>query len=216
MNKGDIMNAVRDKEEIRNNIESWVVYRDAFLWDKFRKVWHPDGVMIATWAQCTYEQFIKNTEEAKGCGFSVLHILGGSGIEVNGDRAISMTKMMISQRIDVGGILCDVSCYARHFDFWIKYENAGKRIWGLRRRETICDKDHMFPVNPNDAGKVNIDEALLAQYPVEYRYLAYCNLACGYPCSPDNVPVSSGNDALYNLYDRGEKWLAGTIEQPEG
>ena len=211
------MDSTKDIAQIRNLIESWVAYRDAFLWEKFRKVWHPEGIMIATWSQSTFEEFITNTEEGKkNSNLWYMHILGGSGIEVNGDRAISMTKMIITQRITISGIPCDMNCFARHFDFWQKYEKDGESVWGLRRRETVCDKDNLSPVNPMDAGKIKLDENRLAMYPEEYRYLAYCIVENGYPCSTDNVPIYSGNPALYDLYERGEKWLAGTLQKPEG
>ncbi|MDR3294915.1 MAG: nuclear transport factor 2 family protein [Clostridiales Family XIII bacterium] len=132
-----------DIMQIRDLIERWAAYRDAFLWDKFRKVWHPDGVMIATWSQSTYEEFIENTERGKKeHGLWYMHILGGSGIEVDGTRGISMTKMIITQRINLDGVLCDMNNFARHFDFWEKREGR----WGLVRRETICDKDMLVPV----------------------------------------------------------------------
>jgi len=38
-----------DRLAIRELIENWAVLRDARLWDDFRKVWHEDGVMHATW-----------------------------------------------------------------------------------------------------------------------------------------------------------------------
>jgi hypothetical protein len=52
-----------DVLEIRDLIERWVVYRDAFLWDKFRTLWHEDGVMKATWTEGSFENFIKITAE---------------------------------------------------------------------------------------------------------------------------------------------------------
>ena len=42
-----------DRLAIRELIENWAVLRDARLWDDFRKVWHDDGVMQATWFQGT-------------------------------------------------------------------------------------------------------------------------------------------------------------------
>ena len=34
---------VQDKLAIRELIENWAVWRDSFMWDKFRTVWHPEG-----------------------------------------------------------------------------------------------------------------------------------------------------------------------------
>ena len=203
---------INDKTEIRDLIERWVVYRDAFLWDEFRKVWHEDGVMIATWSQSSYEEFIANTENGKkNHNLWYMHILGGSGIEVNGDRAKSITKMIITQRIDLDGVLCDMHNFARHFDFW---EIRGGR-WGLVRRETICDKDQLIPVYPGEVPK--LDRAILDKYPQEYQYLAYGIVYNGYPCSTD-VPRYSGkgdpNSSLEKLYAKGDAWLSGELLDP--
>ncbi|MDR1246939.1 MAG: nuclear transport factor 2 family protein [Clostridiales Family XIII bacterium] len=204
------MDTTNDATQIRDLIERWVVYRDAFLWDKFRKVWHPEGVMIATWSQSSYEDFIKNTEYGKKeHGLWYMHILGGSGIEVNGDRGVSMTKMIITQRIELDGVLCDMNNFARHFDFWEKRDGR----WGLLRRETICDKDTLAPVYPDEAAKLKLDRSILEKYPQEYRYLAYCAVYNGYGVSGD-VPRYSGGSALENLYRRGDDWLSGKLANP--
>ena len=43
-----------DKQLIRDVVENWVVWRDSGQWDKFRTVWHSDGVMMATWFQGSF------------------------------------------------------------------------------------------------------------------------------------------------------------------
>ncbi len=191
-----------DVTQIRDLIERWVVYRDALLWDKFRAIWHPEGRMKATWSDSSYEEFIARTEEGVKHGLNILHILGGSAIEVNGARAISMTKIIILQRAEVEGVLCDVSSYARHFDLWEKRDGR----WGLISRETIADKDRIDPVDP--ARQVRLDQSLLDLFPKEYQHLAYLQTKIGYDVNRD-VPRLSGGNALEELYRRGEIWLAG-------
>ena len=191
-----------DIMQIRDKIERWAVYRDSFMWDKFRTVWHPDGIMTATWTEGPFEDFIKITEEGLKHGLNIMHILGGSAVEVNGDRATSLTKFMILQRASLDGILCDVTCYARHYDLWEKRD--GK--WGLVYRATIADKDRVDPVNNTD--KLVLDQAILDQFPVEYRHLAYLQTKVGYNVNKD-CPRLSGGKALEALYARGEKWLGG-------
>ena len=110
-----------DKLLIRELVERWAVWRDAGDWERFATVWHPDGVMMATWFQGPFRDFIRVTREGWDKGVSILHFLGGSAIEVQGDRAIAQTKMSISQRGMVEGIdgpvLCDVVCTGRFHDF---------------------------------------------------------------------------------------------------
>ena len=191
-----------DVMQIRDLIERWAVYRDSFLWDKFQTVWHDDGVMAATWTIGPYRDFIKITNEGRKRGLNIMHILGGSAIEVNESRAVAMTKFMILQRAVVEGVLCDVTCYARHYDLWEKRDGR----WGLVYRETIADKDRMDPVN--NAETVKLDPALLEQYPIEYRHLAYLQTKAGYNVNKD-CPRLSGGASLDALYKKGEDWLKG-------
>jgi len=193
-----------DVTKIRDLIERWVVYRDALLWDKFRTVWHSDGRMKATWFQGPFEEFIKSNKEGVKNGLHILHILGGSAIEVNGNRAMSMTKMIILQRANLDGVLCDVSNYARHLDLWEKREGR----WGLVSRETICDKDRIDPVDTK--AELHLDESLLNQFPQEYKHLAYLQTKAGFTVDKD-VPRFSGGKSLEALYRRGDDWLAGKV-----
>jgi len=191
-----------DIVQIRDKIEQWVVYRDAFRWDDFRTVWHSDGVMKATWTEGPFEYFIDITKEGLKHGLNIMHILGGSAIKVNGNRGHAMTKMMILQRATVEGVLCDVTSFARQFDLWEKREGR----WGLVYRETVADKDRIDPVNNQET--VVLDEAILNQFPVEYRHLAYLQTKIGYDVNKD-CPRLSGGTAMENLYKKAEDWLAG-------
>lgn len=116
-----------EKRKIRELIENWVLWRDSGQWERFRSVWHPDGVMMATWFQGTGDEFIKVSREGWDRGVSILHFLGGTTIDLAGTRAIAQTKMTISQRGDVEGVLCDVVCIGRFYDF---FEKRGERwVW---------------------------------------------------------------------------------------
>ncbi|MEK9895971.1 MAG: nuclear transport factor 2 family protein, partial [Burkholderiaceae bacterium] len=112
---------------IRRLVENWAVWRDAGDWERFRTVWHNDGMMMATWFQGPFEEFIRVTIEGWERGVSILHFLGGSSIDVNGTRAIAQTKMTISQRGPVHDVLCDVVCTGRFYDFFEQREGR----WGL-------------------------------------------------------------------------------------
>src|SRR6185436_9751298 len=97
-----------DRLAIRDLLESWVVWRDAGDWERFRTVWHDDGRMMATWFQGSADDFIRVSREGFEHGVSILHFLGGTAIDLAGDRAIAQTKMTISQRAEVDGVVCDV------------------------------------------------------------------------------------------------------------
>ena len=148
-----------DKVIIRELVECWAVWRDARLWDRFRTVWHAEGRMMATWFQGGYEEFIKVNDEGWARGVRILHFLGGSAIEVAGNRAVAQTKMTISQRAPVEGVICDVVCTGRFYDF---FEKRGGR-WGLVLRQPIYEKDRLDPVDPS--AKLVLDQDLLESFP---------------------------------------------------
>ena len=191
-----------DKVAIRELVENWVLWRDARLWDRFRTVWHADGRMMATWFQGGFEEFIKVNDEGWARGVRILHFLGGSSIDVSGDRAIAQTKMTISQRAPVEGVVCDVVCIGRFHDF---FERRSGR-WGLVLRQPIYEKDRLDPVDPS--AKFVLDKDLLARLPEGYRHLAYLQSKIGYKVKPD-MPGMDGPE-VEALYARGAAWLAGS------
>src|SRR5574340_654109 len=105
---------------IREVIENWAVWRDAGDWERFAGVWHSDGYMTATWFQGSAEEFIAVSRAGFEKGVRILHFLGGSSVDVQGDRAIAQTKMTISQRAEVHGVEADVVCTGRFYDFFAK------------------------------------------------------------------------------------------------
>lgn len=190
-----------DRLAIRDLIENWAVLRDARLWDEFRKVWHEDGVMQATWFQGTADEFIKVSQEGYDKGVRILHFLGGMNIEINANRAIAQTKMTISQRGPVDGVICDVVCTGRFYDFLEKRFSK----WGLVLRQPIYEKDRCDPVDPG--ATLKLDQDILKLYPEGYRHLAYLQHKIGYKVKRD-MPGLDGPE-LEALYARGKVWLEG-------
>jgi hypothetical protein len=190
-----------DRRDIWQLIQNWVVWRDAGDWERFRTVWHDDGRMMATWAQGSADEFIARSIAGWEKGVSILHFLGGNSIDLVGHRAISQTKMTISQRALVEGVECDVVCTGRFYDFLEK--RNGK--WGMVLRQPIYEKDRLDPVDPALVPK--LDRALLMEFPVGYRHLAYLQTGIGYTVKRD-MPGLKGPE-VEALYARGQRWLAG-------
>ena len=186
---------------IRQVVENWAVWRDAGQWERFRWVWHPEGVMVATWYQGPFEGFIKASIDGWNRGVRIFHFLGGSAVDVAGNRAIAQTKMTISQRASVEGVLCDVVCTGRFYDFFEKRNGA----WGILLRQPIYEKDRLDQLNPG--ASLKLDPDLLAQFPEGYRHLAYLQSRIGYAVKRD-LPGLTGPE-VERLYARGAEWLAG-------
>jgi len=190
-----------DRIAIRELVENWVVWRDAGDWERFARVWHDDGRMMATWFQGTASEFIRVSREGFARGVRILHFLGGTSIDLEGDRAIAQTKMTISQRASVDGVMCDVVCTGRFYDFLEKRSDR----WGLVLRQPIYEKDRLDPVDP--AAKLALDAGLLARFPEGYRHLAYLQTRIGYTVKPD-MPGLTGNE-VEALYATGMRYLGG-------
>ncbi len=186
---------------IREVVENWVVWRDAGDWERFRGVWHPDGRMMATWFQGTAEEFITVSRAGFEKGVNILHFLGGNSVDVAGARAVSQTKMTISQRAKVHDVVVDVVCTGRFYDFFEKRDGR----WGIVLRQPIYEKDRMDPVDP--AARLTLDATLLARFPEGYRHLAYLQTVIGYKVKPD-MPGLKGPE-VEALYARGRAWLDG-------
>jgi len=190
-----------DRLAIRDLIENWAMWRDTGRWDDFRKLWHSDGVMMATWFQGGVDDFIKVSQQGFARGARTSHFQGGMSIDLKGRRAIAQTKMQIAQRGPVEGVVCDVVCTGRFYDFLEKRRGR----WGLVLRQPIYERDRMSPVDP--AAKVKLDKKLLARFPEGYRHLAYLQTRNGQTVKLA-MPGAIGPE-LEALYRRGEAWLKG-------
>ncbi len=195
-----------EKLRIRELVENWVVWRDAGLWDQFLTVWAPGGRMMATWTQGTGEEFIEINKAGWAKGVRILHFLGGSSIELSGDRSICQTKMTISQRAPVHGVEVDVVCTGRFYDFLEKIDGE----WKLVLRQPIYEKDRMDPVDPSE--HVQLDPEVLSRFPFGYQHLAYLQDGIGYPIKTD-MPGIDGPE-VEQLYADGAAWLSdGTLNR---
>ena len=193
---------LEDKLAIRELVDKWVIASDSGLWNLFDEVWHPDGIMAATWFQASATEFAAARRKGFEAGVSIIHANLGHISEIHKKRAISQTKMTISQRAEVHGVLVDVVATGRFFDFFEKQDGA----WLMVRRQPIYEKDRMDPVVPGTTLSLDPDE--LARFPSGYRYLAYLQTEIGYKVKEKGMPGLTGPEAE-SLYQQGTAWLDG-------
>ena len=150
------------------------------------------------------------SQEGFAKGVRILHFLGGTSIDLAGERAIAQTKMTISQRAPVHDVLCDVVCTGRFYDFLEKRQDpSGVGRWGIVRCQPIYEKDRIDPVDP--AASLRLDQTALAALPEGYRHLAYMHVYSGanggggewYDCSFTSIPqcraTAFGRSAICDL-----------------
>ena len=196
-----------DYQAIAQLVQDWAVWRDAGDWERFATVWHDDGVMMATWFQGPAPDFIRVSAEGFARGVRILHFLGGTSVDVAGERAIAQTKMTITQRATVHDVECDVVCTGRFYDF---LENREGR-WGIVLRQPIYEQDRLDPVAPG--ASLRLEPERLNAFPVGYRHLAYVQSVLGFDVKRD-MPGLTGPQ-VQALYERGTRWLAGETARGE-
>lgn len=196
-----------DRLAIREVVENWVLWRDSADWERFATVWHPDGWMTATWFQGPAHDFIEESRKGFDKGVHILHSLGGWTCEIAKDRAISQVKMTIHQRAPLDGVLVDVACMGRFYDFFEKRQNC----WAIVRRQPIYEKDRLDPVDP--AAVLELDGDLLAQFPEGYRHLGYLQVKNGFKVK-QGLPGLRGPE-VNKLYAEGKDWLTGSARPGE-
>ena len=198
---------LQDRLAITHVVNDWVLWSDSGDWDRFATVWHEDGWMTATWFQGPATEFQKARRAGFERGVSIIHFLGGTTCEIAGSRAIAQTKMTINQRATVDGVVVDVVCTGRFYDF---FDRRGGR-WGIVRRQPIYEKDRLDVVEPG--AKLTLDPALLARFPDGYRHLGYLQTKAGFGARL-GLPGLRGPE-VQKLYTEGAAWLAGSARPGE-
>ena len=193
---------VSDKLAIRELVDQWIIASDSGLWGLFDEVWHGDGTMAATWFQASAKEFASARRKGFEAGVSIIHANLGHMSEIRNGRAIAQTKMTISQRAEVHGVLVDVVATGRFYDFLSKEDDA----WLMVRRQPIYEKDRMDPVSPG--ASLELDSSILERFPPGYRHLAYLQTQIGYKVKEKGMPGITGPE-VERLYSEGEDWLNG-------
>jgi hypothetical protein len=196
--------ALVDRLAIVEVVENWVLYSDSGDWERFATVWHDDAWMTATWFQGPAVEFRKARRAGFERGVNIIHFLGGTTVDVRGDRAIAQTKMTINQRAAIDGVAVDVVCTGRFYDFFAK---RGGR-WAIVRRQPIYEKDRLDVLEPGR--KLELEPALLARFPEGYRHLGYLQTKAGFDVRL-GLPGLRGPE-VEKLYTQGAAWLAGSPE----
>src|SRR3569832_1220547 len=117
MARRDMEPTWEDRLAIRAVVENWAICRDAGDWERFATVWHEEGWMSATWFQGPARDFMRVSQEGFAKGVRILHFLGGTSIDLAGERAIAQTKMTISQRAHKHDEDRDDDSTGRFYDF---------------------------------------------------------------------------------------------------
>ncbi len=193
-----------DQFQITQLILNWGTWRDAGDWDQLRACYTPDATMVTTWWDGPASEFINASEKMRKVqpqDRGGHHIIAGSTIQVNGDRAIAETRITLLGRANLHDQLVDVTVYGRFHDFLMHHQGP----WKIKRRVPVYDKDNLQTVVPN--APLVLDAERLESLPFGYRHLAYLQMSQGLPVNTNiAAPLSEAEAAIYNS---GQDWLAG-------
>lgn len=188
-----------DREEIRSVLAEWALYRDTGRFDRLRALFAPGATIQTTWFDGTADEFVNRSEASFGGTVRAHHFIGPSSIDLHADRAIADTRIMLQLRAPVNGMLTDVACYGRFFDFFIKHDMA----WRIRKRIPVYDKDRIDAVDHSKP--LVIDPAWLAAYPAGCRHIAYVQALGGATVTEGLIEPGSAEEQ--RLYEEGSRWL---------
>jgi len=197
--------SLADKIDCAELIQNWGLFRDQGKWKELRATFTPDGHISVSWFRGPFEQFVERCRASFGTGHSwSRHHLFAPTLRFGGDRAVAETSVIIRVRQPFGGIAVDMTSCSRFLDR-LERHAAG---WLIAERAAIYERDRLDPVEPSPAFDDLFKAANTAQYPEQYRYMAF-RLAHAEGRSLAPVIYRDGGPETVDLYARYSGWLDG-------
>ncbi len=201
----EIPPSLADKMACAELIQNWGLFRDQGKWKELRATFTPDGHISVSWFRGPFEQFVERCRASFGTSHSwSRHHLFAPALKFAGDRAVGETSVIIRVRQPFGGIAVDMTSCSRFLDRLERHQ-AG---WLIAERAAIYERDRLDPVEPSPAFDDLFKAANTAQYPEQYRYMAF-RLAHAEGRSLAPVIYRDGGPETADLYARYSGWLAG-------
>jgi SnoaL-like domain len=201
----DSATSLADKIACAELIQNWGVYRDQGKWRELRGTFTPDGHISISWFRGPFEQFVERCRASFGASHSwSRHHLFAPVIKLAGDRAVAETSVIIRVRQPFNGIAIDLTSCSRFLDRIERHAEG----WLIAERAAVYERDRLDPVEPSAAFDELFKAANTAQYPEQYRYMAF-RLAHAEGRSLAPVIYRDGGTETADLYARFSAWLAG-------
>ena len=192
-----------DKHACAELIQSWGFYRDQGRWPELLATFVPEGQISVSWFSGDFPEFVDRCRRAFEAGQRSKHQIFPSVVRVAGARAMAETNIVILVRQKIGGVLADMTSYARFLD---RLEHAADR-WRIVERTAIYERDRLDPVEPSESFDRLFSASDLSIHPEAYRYMAARLVASGRALAP--VVYRDGSPHTEQLYLRYQTWLEG-------
>jgi hypothetical protein len=194
---------LNDKYACAELIQAWGLYRDQGRWSELLATFAPDGQIAVSWFSGGFAEFVDRCRRAFEAGQRSKHHIFPSVVRLAGQRALAETNIVILVRQKIGGVLADMTSYARFLD---RLEHTSG-AWLIVERTAIYERDRLDPVEPSENFDRLLQTAELSIYPEAYRYMAARLVAAGRALAP--VVHRDGSPHTTQLYLRYEAWLDG-------
>jgi hypothetical protein len=151
------------------------MYRGACVWENFASIFHNDAHIYTTWSgRVHFRKFFEISKAGMNKGAFIMHRCNGVSTDIclDGTRAVTKMKAVITQRFTIDGCVVGVEADCRFCCLW---ECDPQGDWRARLVRHWYEKDKMIPVNPNKV--LNLCEERLLKYSPGYCMLAYCQEA---------------------------------------
>jgi hypothetical protein len=204
MNVSDMeASELNDKYACAELIQAWGFYRDQGKWPQLLATFALDGQIAVSWFSGGFPEFVDRCRRGFDAGQRSKHHVFPSVVRLAGERALAETNIVILVRQNIGGVLADLTSYARFLD---RLERTDGR-WHIVERTAIYERDRLDPVEPSENFDRLFKSGDLSVYPEAYRYMAARLVAAGRALAP--VVYRDGSPHTTQLYLRYQAWLDG-------
>ncbi len=183
-------------------IQKWALSRDQCRWDALEQTFTPDGVIAVSWYRGPISGFVHHlrTRDPARAGVAKHHVFPAF-VQVNGDRALAETSIVIMVRQAIEGVLVDLNSKGRFLDRLELHKGA----WLIKERAAIYEQDRLDPVEPSVAFNQLLEGADTSIFPMPYRYMAFRVAAAGGKLA--EPILFDGSPALEEVRARYQAWL---------
>jgi hypothetical protein len=198
------LNQMEDEHQINHLLIRWGHARDCDDWETLAECFHDDATIHISWISGPAREFIalsRARAESRMPGNHTKHLISGSWIMVNQDRAFSRCHGNLYIRINLDNHKFDLQSWIRFFDLLEKRNN----IWRIVKRTAVYEKDRMDPVDPRGIPDNFFADMDLSAFPESTKFLYYTLQRRGISPSTDIISVYSDKERV--LREECEAWI---------
>jgi 3-phenylpropionate/cinnamic acid dioxygenase small subunit len=204
MANNNLLASIEDEHQIASLLIRWGHARDSDDWETLASCFHDDASIHISWISGLAKDFVARSRAmaaARKPGDHIKHVISGSWIQVNRDRAFSRCHANLYIRTTIDGHEFDLQAWARFFDLLERRET----MWRIVKRTAVYEKDRMEPVDPRGVPEDFFANMDLSAFPASAKFLCYWLLRSGLSPSMNVISVYSAEERV--LRAEGEVWL---------